>query len=1101
MKIKDSLERERAIDPGYSFIVQAPAGSGKTELLMQRFLRLLAIVERPEEILALTFTRKAAGEMQNRILGSIEKAKAGAEGGEPHEKKTIELARRALEADRARGWGLLDNPGRLKVQTIDSFCASIVRLTPLLSGMGVLPRITEKPEELYMEAARRTIELVEVDGEYGDAVRDALRHLDNSVAALCSRLVAMLRRRDQWKRHVGRVDANLRGLLEGSLKRLVEQRLKEVESAFPKRVIASLLELAPYSAANLLVSNPNHAAVALANIRKLPAPVAEDLRLWKGIRALLLTDKNGLRKPFGVDVRIGFPASAEGADKRQAFKDLLQGLADETAFIETLSEVSILPEPSYSAEEWEILSSILRLLPIAEGKLMEVFAERGSVDFQAVSMAALSALGQEDDPTELMLALDMKLKHILVDEYQDTSQTQLCLLKALTRGWEENDGRTLFAVGDPMQSIYMFREAEVGLFLDAKINGIGNIRLAPLRLSTNFRSGEEIVEWVNGAFSPAFPQAEDIFTGSIPYAPSIAAKKGGGGKGVEIRLYRTRDDESEANRVVSLVKAVDKGESVAILCRSRSHLYTIVEAMRKEGLVYRAQELDPLADRYVVRDLFALVRAITHPYDRVAWLSVLRAPWCGLTLADLHSLCAGDGNSPIWTLLNYEGRIRGLSEDGRARAAAFMEKMRGPYALHNRVPVRELLEGLWIDLNGPACVEGSSLMEDAEAFLALVDEASGSGAPNLIKDLEERMEGLYASHTSEETSIDLMTVHKAKGLEFDHVVLPGLGRPPRNEEKRLLFWMERGGDLFLAPIERKDRRSKNPVYDFLNELNRRKLDLERTRAFYVAATRARKSLLLLGNVNEDDGVIKADGRSFLSSINGSLTEDMLLDLSPAETEDGRAPGIMLTRLPGSWKAPLPKAPLEAVEAAEPAERREPEFYWAGGSVRHLGTVVHRYFRRMAKEGPGRWSEEKIKKERERMKAMLLALGVNRDEARRMALECAEVLCKALGDPRGRWILEGQKESSVELPITGVVKGKVARVVIDRTFVDDKDRRWVIDYKTSRHEGGALDEFLKSEKERYRLQLERYADILISGGETREIKRGIYYPALGAWIEW
>lgn len=136
-----------------------------------------------------------------------------------------------------------------------------------------------------------------------------------------------------------------------------------------------------------------------------------------------------------------------------------------------------------------------------------------------------------------------------------------------------------------------------------------------------------------------------------------------------------------------------------------------------------------------------------------------------------------------------------------------------------------------------------------------------------------------------------------------------------------------------------------------------------------------------------------------------------------------------------------------------------------------------------------------------MKAMLLALGLNRDESRRRALECAEVLCKALNDPRGRWILESQKESSVELPVTGVVKGRVARVVIDRTFVDDKDRRWVIDYKTSRHEGGALDEFLKSEKERYRLQLERYADILISGGETREIKKGIYYPALGAWIEW
>ncbi|MDO8427210.1 MAG: UvrD-helicase domain-containing protein, partial [Deltaproteobacteria bacterium] len=255
--ITDGLERGLAIEPGSSFIVQAPAGSGKTELLMQRFLRLLSIVERPEEILALTFTRKAAGEMQSRIIGAIENAKAGTEAAEPHEKKTLELAKKALEADNIRGWGLLDNPGRLKVQTIDSFCASLVRLTPLLSGVGVLPEISEKPDELYVEAARRTIELVEGGGEEAATVKNALRHLDNSVAALTYRLVEMLKRRDQWKRHVERGDEGLRGLLEGSLKRLVGHKLREVEKAFPKRIASRLIDSARYSASNL-GSNPGH---------------------------------------------------------------------------------------------------------------------------------------------------------------------------------------------------------------------------------------------------------------------------------------------------------------------------------------------------------------------------------------------------------------------------------------------------------------------------------------------------------------------------------------------------------------------------------------------------------------------------------------------------------------------------------------------------------------------------------------------------------------------------------------------------------------------------------------------------------------------------
>ena len=127
-----------------------------------------------------------------------------------------------------------------------------------------------------------------------------------------------------------------------------------------------------------------------------------------------------------------------------------------------------LPDPEYSDDEWEILNELLSLLPIAKRHLTDLFAERGVVDFQAIAMAALEALGPEDNPTDLMLSLDLRIQHILVDEYQDTSRRQLELLRALTRGWEPGDGRSLFIVGDPMQSIYLFRDAEVGLFLDAQ---------------------------------------------------------------------------------------------------------------------------------------------------------------------------------------------------------------------------------------------------------------------------------------------------------------------------------------------------------------------------------------------------------------------------------------------------------------------------------------------------------------------------------------------------------------------------------------------------------------------------------------------------------
>src|SRR3972149_5527071 len=384
----DDIARERALDPSASFAVQAPAGSGKTELLMQRYLTLLALVERPEQILALTFTRKAAGEM---------------------------------------GWSLLENPNRLKVQTIDSFCSSIVRQIPVLSGLSRYS-ITDEPEEFYREAAARTAALVEEDGPAGDALRKALGHLGNSVKGLMDRLVMMLERRDQWLRHVqrGASGAALRELLEGALQRLIEHELKAITEAFPPGIAGIIAPYARYAAAN--IEDPQCPIASLAELDGLPLCEASALREWQGIRELLLTAKNELRKQ--VNKNTGFPAGkGDAADRKREFQDLLPSFERFGSLTEALARVSLLPSPRFTEAEWEALDAIISLLPIAETMLAECFAAEGAVDFQAVSLAALKALGTEDEPPDLLLSLDLKVQHILVDEYQDTSGTQLSLLE------------------------------------------------------------------------------------------------------------------------------------------------------------------------------------------------------------------------------------------------------------------------------------------------------------------------------------------------------------------------------------------------------------------------------------------------------------------------------------------------------------------------------------------------------------------------------------------------------------------------------------------------------------------------------------------------
>ena len=522
--IPDLKEREEALDPSRSFIVQAPAGSGKTELLMQRFLRLLATVERPEQILALTFTRKAAGEMQSRIVQALLKAKNQPPGSaKPHEKKSCELAKMALKRDSEMGWNLLENPGRLKVQTIDSLCSSLTRQLPILSLLGRQPSITEVPDELYREAARRTILMVEEEGKTGDSVRKALRHLDSSVQGLEERLVIMLQKREQWLRHIHRDsgDDEFRGMLEASVKNLIEDSLKRVRERLPEHLVDDLTASARYAASNLLNEAKGSPVTGLAALYKLPDVVADYLPTWQGIAELLLTKEGEWRKPGGINKKSGFPADKtdEAIKNKEMFQALLTTLADNEPLRAALSVMVTLPVSGYEEEEWEILDALLHLLPVAERQLIKVFGEEGAVDFQAVSMAALNALGTDDNPTDLMLSLDYRVQHILVDEYQDSSRTQLELMKALTRGWELEDGRTLFIVGDPMQSIYLFREAVVGLFIDARNEGINNIRLNPLTLSSNFRSQQRIIEWVNEAFQDAFPKTEESLTGAISYAP------------------------------------------------------------------------------------------------------------------------------------------------------------------------------------------------------------------------------------------------------------------------------------------------------------------------------------------------------------------------------------------------------------------------------------------------------------------------------------------------------------------------------------------------------------------------------------------------------
>ncbi|HSN40912.1 MAG TPA: UvrD-helicase domain-containing protein, partial [Burkholderiales bacterium] len=647
--VPDLAERRRALDPAHSFIVQAPAGSGKTELLIQRYLRLLAHVDHPEEIVAVTFTRKAAGEMRERVLEALAGARAGAAPATEHEKLTLALAGAALQRDTSAGWRITDDPARLRIQTIDSLCAGLTRQMPMLSRFGSQPESVEDASELYLEAARAAVELVESDDVVARDVERLLVHLDNDVGRIVDLLADMLARRDHWLRHVhGRERAGLETALRNA-RRAALQRVREL---FPAAAVNDALDIARYAAGNLAATGGNQYIVVLKDILDLPGVADADAATWMGLTELLLTASSGdWRKRYTVNE--GFPAGSgkSGKEAAKRWKEralaLTSSLAGSDALRSALDEVRRLPPPAYSESQWEVLGAIMRLLPRAVAQLKLVFQSRGQVDFTEVAQGALLALGDADAPTDLALALDYRIRHLLIDEFQDTSISQYELVAKLAAGWEPGDGRTMFAVGDPMQSIYRFREAEVGLFLCARASGIGNVDLQPIGLSANFRSQSGIVDWVNATFAQIMPAREDVATGAVPYTASVATRAGLDGDAVSIHPFFNDNRAAEAAKVVGIITQARRDDPhgrVAVLVRNRGHLREIVLQLKEAGLRFRAIEIEELGHRPVVQDLLALTRALTHLADRLAWLATLRAPWCGLTLADLHALA---GNPPV----------------------------------------------------------------------------------------------------------------------------------------------------------------------------------------------------------------------------------------------------------------------------------------------------------------------------------------------------------------------------------------------------------------------------------------------------------------------
>lgn len=1106
MTIADARERADALDVTRSFCVTAPAGSGKTELLIQRLLGLLGRVQRPEQVLAITFTRKAAAEMRERVLQALEAAQQGAPVEGDHQQVTRELALAALQRSERENWHLSRDISRLNIKTIDSFCAGLTRQMPILSRFGGQAQAVDDAVPLYREAVAQLFSLVGSQRPEAADIDQLLLHFDNNWDRLSELLVTMLGKRDQWHDYMGarRSPDEAELALRHTVESVVSETLGEV-SALLDPWQDELLDLFCYARQSLGESVPE----------EFPAASADNLEIWRSLGQMLLTQGGTFRK--SVTVNNGFPTGSDDARARKEhFKGLVARMSAVPGLAGELAALAWLPRMDNHSEAWQLVLHLSHVLPLLAACLLLVFERRGVVDHSQVALSALDALGEDDAPTELALRLDYTIEHILVDEFQDTAINQYRLVTRLTRGWAEHNEsdpqnpRTVFIVGDGMQSIYGFRNANVGLFLKAREEGFNGLLPETLALRCNFRSEQGVVDWVNATFSTAFPSADNVRRGRVSFTDAVAVK--GPAQEPAVSLNAFRGEHARAQEAQWLLARLKEGlanpqlDSIAILGRSRGQLGPILQLLRQHGVPFASQEMDALAGSPAIIDLMTLCRVLVNPADRVAGYALLRAPWCALSLADLGTVAAASSHPRFQNIshLLRSGQVpAGMSADGAERLSRVGQCLRWAEHKRDRLSLRVWVEQLWQHLGGPACLREPRFLADAERFLSLLQEAEAQGVGLDAQWLEHRIARLYASGDDPDARLQVMTLHKSKGLEFDWVLIPALGQATRGDGRDLLLWDEYNSSdgergFLLAADDHSDDKAPG-LYNYLKKQRREKSRLETTRLLYVGATRAIKRLTLsacLGGgedcAEEEEPRLRPPGDgALLAPIWPVFEQQMTLHDPVAVTQELPATTGGLLRLQS-----LPAAPVVAGtdEAESGANMPSPALNWLD---RHVGTVIHELLEALSlqQELPPVLPAAIIEQARQR----LVALGLAGDALTEGSERVVQAVQRTLGDESwGRWLLSSShQEAYSELALT-IDDGDVARdIIIDRTFVDAASGvRWVVDYKSSGPIGGLSEQaFLHEEGERYREQLALYRFAAETLG-PQPVRCALYFTSLG-----
>ena len=784
----------------------------------------------------------------------------------------------------------------------------------------------------------------------------------------------------------------------------------------------------------------------------------------ESLKQLIITQTGDVRKEWNQHVGLKNDLAPVAIIKplKEDSRKLLTTLGDCQDFLNALEHLSQIPHPEAFDLDWESLQSFYTLLPLLLACLHLEFEEQGAADFSFFAQQALFAL----EGSDIDLYFDSQLQHLLIDEFQDTSWTQLAFIKELTRNWQSEPQKTLFLVGDPMQSIYRFRSADVGIFLSIQANGLEGIPITPIYLRQNFRSSAQLIHQFNNHFKHVFPKQDEICFGGVKFHEAIPALEAHDNAGIE--AYYFNDMESQFHYIIEQMQSISAKDiqTAAILVRNRKHLPILLQLLECAKLKYQGVDLFPLASLMHIRDIWQLTQVLLNPCKRQHELAVLHGPFCGLDLNDLSQLAEAFPKSSIFKQLAAANMPSALSLDAQSRIDFLIKAIEEAESLLHQAPLIDVIFKLCQRLHIDAIFNAQQKL-DLDRFFMILNQASADTPWPSLQDIATILESSFVSSHAD-FGLQVMTIHKSKGLEFDWVFIPNMGDSSIQSNSALFYAFQANypglnHDIICLPHLANNKLQN--IYKWHDALQEK---YEQQRLCYVAFTRAKRRLFLL---DKSQKYRKDSFRHLFAEHFFQAKLEIEMPNNNAQHQKTFQRLYLSHYVQGDAFLPM-----EGEANSAPFQDTQ--------SQKQIGQMLHLILQWICECHPESFAEIPWHILKPRMGQLGWQL-FQQDEA----MSYIKTLIGTFWQhPIGQWIKSKHSFEKNEYELL-VRDGHIVRtLILDRCFIDN-GCFWIIDFKTSNENG------------HYKVQLERYAKAIRALYPNDPIHCGIFYLSSQKFERW